>query len=358
MLMLKLKGFKGQINSVKNYFRAASATLLLLLSLCFSFLSSPAALAATNSGNGFRVSPPRYELTIPAGTSQTLSMFVENLANTQVTAQPIVNDFVDSGQENGTPELILDPNKSAPEHSFKPLVVPLSNTAIAPLERKEIKVTLRVPANAAPGGYYGAIRFTPVYSTSGPANVALTASVGTLFLITVPGNLTEKLTLSSFSATKNGVAGSLFNSGPITIFTRLHNQGNIHVQPFGKIVIKNTFGKIIYTTELNNTDPRGNVLPGTTRKFQNALSIKHMFGRYTAIGNFAYGSNGDLITASATFYVIPYVFVIVVLLLLIFLIFVLPRLVRWYNKRVIAKAQAVHQQPVPNHDQHNHPPKA
>lgn len=345
--MLKLKGLKkGQINSVKNYLRVASSALLLFLSLFIAAFSATPTLAA--SANGFRISPPRYELTIAPGTSQTVSLFVENLADSQVTAQPIVNDFVAGNNETGQPQLILDPNKSAPEHSFKPLVKHMSNTLIAPLERKEIKVTLSVPKNEAPGGYYGAIRFAPISgAVPSNTNVALTASVGTLFLITVPGNLTEKLTLTTFSATKNGVAGTLFNSGPVTLLTRLHNQGNIHLQPFGKIVVKNTFGKVVYTTELNNTDPRGNILPDTIRRFQNPLNIKHMFGRYTATGNFAYGSNGDIISAKTTFYVIPYVFTIVVIVILLFLIFVLPRLVRWYNRRILERAQAAAQPPQP-----------
>jgi hypothetical protein len=327
---------------VKNYLRSVVTSLLILVSVFAVSLSStvPAVLAASNSsGNGFRISPPRYELTIKPGQTETVSLFVENLANSRVTAHPVVNDFTASPDENGEPQLILDPNKSAPTNSFKPLVEPIPDTSIAALERKEVKVTLHVPANATPGGYYGAIRFTPVYSNSGPANVSLTASVGTLFLITVPGNLTEKLTVASFDATKNGKAATFFNSGPITLVTRLNNQGNIHVQPFGKIVIKNTFGKIVYETELNDSDPRGNVLPGSIRKFENPISLKHMFGKYTAVGNFAYGSNGKIISVQKTFYVIPYVLIIIILLILAFLIFGLPRLIRAYNRRVIEKAQ-------------------
>jgi hypothetical protein len=170
----------------------------------------------------------------------------------------------------------------------------------------------------------------------------LTASVGTLFLITVPGNLTEKLTVASFDSAKNGKNGTLFNSGPISLVTRLHNVGNIHVQPFGKIIVKNTFGKIVYTTELNDTDPRGNILPNSIRKFENPINSKHLFGRYTAIGNFSYGSSGGILTVKKTFYVIPYILIIIILLVLAFLIFGLPRLIRAYNRRVVAKANNSH----------------
>lgn len=324
---------------MRNYFQSITASLSIFIGVFTLVIVSNPGLAAAATGNGFRVSPPLYELTVKKGTSQTVSIFVENLSDLKVTAKPIVNDFVANDKENGQPQLILDPNKSAPEHSFKPLVVPISNTTIAPLERKEIKVTLKVPATASPGGYYGTIRFQPTTTSSGGgSSVNLTASVGTLFLITVPGNLTQKLTLASFGAAKNGKTGTFFNSGPISLQTRLHNVGNIHVQPFGKILLKNTFGKVVYTTELNNTDPRGNILPNSIRKFDNPIGLKHLFGRYTAEGTFAYGDNGNLITVKKTFYVIPYILIIIVLLVLAFLIFGLPRLVRAYNRRVITRA--------------------
>ena len=345
---------------MKKYLRSLAASIVLaagILLASFSTLPALAATAATGPGNGFRISPPRYELTIAKGTSQTVSIFVENLANSQVTAQPIVNDFVAGSQENGEPQLILDPAKSAPGNSFKPLVHAIPNTILAAQERKEVKVTLSVPANASSGGYYGAIRFQPVYNSSSPSNVSLTASVGTLFLVTVPGNLTQKLDLASFSAAHNGKTGTFFNSGPISIFTRLHNVGNIHVQPFGKIIVKNTFGKVVATTELNNVDPRGNVLPSSTRKFENALSLKHMFGRYTAEGNFAFGDNGNIISAKTTFYVIPYILIIIIILLIVFLFFGLPRMLRWYNRRVIERSQR-RQINHPHHNSHTHDPNS
>lgn len=339
MLILK-RNLLGQDKRVKNYLRAFTSAILIAISLLIPLSAAAPALAATSSGNGFRISPPRYEISVPAGTSQTVSIFVENLANSQVTAHPIVNNFTAGSKENGDPQLLLDTKAAQPANNFIKLVQPVPDTSIAALERKEIKVTLNVPANATPGGYYGAIRFQPLFSSAtGASRVTLTASVGTLFLVTVPGNLTQKMQLASFNASHNGSNGTLFNSGPVSIVTRLRNTGNIHLQPFGKVVVKNTFGKIVDTEELNGTDPRGNVLPGTIRRFDNPLNIKHMFGKYTAIGNFAYGDNGDIVAAKATFYVIPYVLIIIVVLILGFLIFGLPRLIRWYNRRVITKAQ-------------------
>jgi hypothetical protein len=60
------------------------------------------------------------------------------------------------------------------------------------------------------------------------------------------------------------------------------------------------------------------------------------------MGNFGYGSNGQLLSGQTTFYVVPVgliIAVIIVLLLIAFGIFGLPRLIRAYNRSVIRKAR-------------------
>jgi len=100
-------------------------------------------------------------------------------------------------------------------------------------------------------------------------------------------------------------------------------------------------GKVIFTSEVNNTQPRGNVLPDSIRKFSIPVKGLSSFGRYTISGNFGYGSNGQLITASSTFYIIPIpvlVFLIILVVVIIVGIFEAPRAIKRYNKRVLRKA--------------------
>jgi hypothetical protein len=254
----------------------------------------------------------------------------------------VTNDFVASDDESGEPRIVLDDDKSAPEDSFKSLVPPLPSFTLQPNERREIKVNLAAPKDAVSGGYYGAIRFIPDNGAS-DKNVALNASVGSIFLITIPGNLIQQLKIESFNVMHNGGAGALFNSGPVSIETRFKNSGNVHVQPFGHIQIKNFRGVTIETIEINNTQPRGSVLPNSIRKFNSPVKETKLFGRYTVEGSFGYGDKGELLLAHKTFYVIPYKYIAGVLLVLAFLIFVLPRLIRAYNRRVVARAQAANQ---------------
>jgi hypothetical protein len=298
-----------------------------------------AATPVTGQGNGLKISPVRTDLTIEKGGSRQVSLFLENITASPMTVSGVVNDFIPADDESGEPRIILDAGKKAPGNSFTNLLHNPPTLTLQAGERKEARITISVPKTASSGGYYGALRFAPGNGGSPDKNVSLTASVGSIFLITVPGNITEQLKVESFDIIHNGSVGALFNSGPVTVQTRFRNSGNIHVAPFGKIIIKNFKGQVVYEKEINDTQPRGSVLPGSIRKFTNEVPVKKMFGRYTAEGSFGYGTTGSLILAKKTFYVIPFKLIAAVLLVLAFLIFGLPRLIRAYNRSVVLRAQ-------------------
>lgn len=197
---------------------------------------------------------------------------------------------------------------------------PIPDISLGPQEKKDVKVTLLVPAGASAGGYYGAIRFVPS-SPGQQSTVGLTASVGSLVLITVPGNLVQKLNLVQFSAAQGSHARSIIFTGNVSVLTRLQNAGDIHVQPFSNVLVKDMFGKLVTSYEFNNTDPRANILPDSTRKFVDALPKRHWFGRYTITASFAYSQgSGNLLNASATFWYFPLWFVAAVALFIVLVI--------------------------------------
>lgn len=273
------------------------------------------------SGNGFRISPVRVEKTIEKGQSSTAKIMIENPTPQDINARVAIHDFEPAADETGQPRIIFDENKSASGNSFKTLVAPIQDIFIPSKGKKEITVYLSVPNNASSGGYYGAIRVLPNGSSNDQSNVSLSASVGTLFLITVPGGLTEQLQLVDFSAARDSSTGRLFiNSGKIQIITRLKNTGNVHVKPFGKVQVSDRSGKVVQEYEFNNTEPQSNVLPNSTRKFEDNLKDQKWFGKYTITANLGYGSTGSLITAKNTFWVIPMWLVIIAGLLVIALV--------------------------------------
>lgn len=321
---------------------------LALMGLSLFFMGMVPALAASQSssgtGNGLKISPVRTDLTIAPGSSASVTIYVQNVTSADATFQALVNDFVAGNNENGQPSLILDNSKYAPSHSLKRYIASIPNVTIAAGQTRPVQVSINIPADAAGGGYFGAVRFAPVENTNGKQNVTLAASVGSLILVKVPGDIKDNLTISSFDVRNSAAAnsGSSFftSSGSLYSVVRFNNQGNVQEEPFGKIILKKG-GKVLQTTEINNTDPRGNVLPNSIRRFSVKLDKVGSWGKYTVEGNFGYGTNGQLLSATSSFYVVPVMLiasVVVVLALVLLAIFGLPRVMRRYNQRVLRRA--------------------
>lgn len=296
------------------------------------------AVYAQESGNGFQVSPVRVELTVAPGSSEKTTITAINPTSGDINANVVVNDFEAATDESGQPKVIFQADQSAPGNSFKSLVGgDLGSVSIPAGGSVQIPVTITVPDNASPGGYYGAVRLEP--SVESDKNVNLSASVGTLFLVTVPGDLNESLELVEFTAAKDGSAGRFFIGGgdKIQIITRLKNTGNIHVKPFGRIQIEKN-GEVVEQYEFNNTEPKANVLPDSTRKFVDEVNYSNFFGKYTITANLGYGSAGNLITAKNTFWVVPVWLVVVAVAVLILLVvgaFLLYRKLRQNRKHKV-----------------------
>lgn len=332
--------------------RNVLTSVSLLFAASIILLGSTSAFAATSNdaaaGNGMRVSPVRTDLTIKPGTSQTIDVYVQNLTDQTANLQGIINDFTANPNESGTPAILLNGQK-APSHSLKSYVQPIGTFTLGPNATKDVKVTISIPSGLAGGGYFGVVRFAPASAGSGGKNVNLTASVGSLLLVTVPGKIVEQMDIASFDVRHVNPKANTLTSGPSTLFTnhkslgavvRFDNTGNLQEAPFGNIILKKG-KKTLATYQVNNTTPRGDVLPDSIRYFMAPLTGIGSFGRYTIQGNFGYGSTGQLLTAQTSFYIVPITLLIVVgviILLILFLIFVLPRLIRGYNRSVIQRA--------------------
>lgn len=329
--------------SQTNIWRPVSC-LLIAIALIVGFVPPSSSSAASSGGNGLRVSPVRTDLTAYPGKSEKVTINVTNVTTLTAELQTIINDFIANPNESGEPAIIFNPNQYAPSHSLKRFASTGGNFTLRPGEQKNVVININIPANAAGGGYYGAVRFAPASNTNGPnENVSLAGSVGSLILVKVPGDINEKLTIASFDARVNDRPSTFFlNDKDIDAVVRFQNQGNIQEQPFGKVVLKNRSGKVLGAYEVNNFNPPGNVLPDSTRKFTIPLKDKvGSFGQFKLEGNFGYGSNGQLLSATTTFYVIPLWLIIAfiaVVALLVFIVFGVPRLIKAYNRRVLRKA--------------------
>jgi hypothetical protein len=321
----------------------SSAAMLLVWA---SHMAS-AAPAATNTakpgdaGQALEIAPPVIELKVNPGQTVTTQLSLRGVSKDKLLVTGQVNDFVAAG-EDGTPKILMDQSDEPSPYSMKSWVAPLQPLTLESRQIKTLPVTIKVPTNAAPGGYYGVVRFTAAAPELKDTGVSLSASLGSLLLVRVNGEAKEGLHIEEFSANQNEKTGWLFESTPINFVERVKNTGNIHEQPAGQITITDMFGKKVATVNVNL--PPRNILPQSIRKFEEPLDKAvigdmWMFGKYQADLKVTFGDNKQVVTASLTFWVIPYKLIGIIIVVLVGGFFVLRFLIRRYNRRIIAKSR-------------------
>jgi hypothetical protein len=222
-------------------------------------------------------------------------------------------------------------------------------------EQKTLPYSIKIPKDAEPGGYYGAIFWgnTPTTSQAGNQQVSISGRLGILVLLTVNGQMKYGGGLLSFNTINNQ---KLFGSIPVDFEYRFSNAGSDRINLQGNITIKNMFGQTTATVNANSDN--GNILPGTVRKFsaswQDASSTSVVvgyfqmagselnnfnIGRYVAELKLNYGSSSPAIM-SYSFFVFPWQLLSLVLISLIVLVFLLKVLLNKYNKWIIGKVMS------------------
>ena len=312
--------------------------------------NAPIALAAStsansspvSSGQALQIAPPI--LTLTANPGQTIKPQIElrdiSSANMLVTNE--INDFIAQG-ENGTPKILMGNNYSDP-FSIKNWIKPLPSFTLTSQQIQTLTLDINVPANASPGGHYGVIRFTGTPAQMQTTGVSLTASLGTLVLLTVNGKLNDNLAVQQFSAAdSSNNPGWFFESAPVNFIVRTKNMGNVQEEPTGHIAITDMFGKLI-SDVIINIPPR-DVLPDSIREFIGTLGSttignKALFGRYHAELSLSYGvASSKTLKADLTFWVIPYKLIAVISVLVIVAFFLLRFLIKRYNRIIVSKAR-------------------
>jgi hypothetical protein len=295
---------------------------------------SGASTANGSAGQGLEISPPVIELAADPGQTVTTDIRVRNVTKNELIAKGKADDFGAGSGEDGQPKLLLDETGST-RFSLKYWVSGVPDLRLASQEIKTSHISIKVPANAEPGGHFGVVRFTAVPPDLEGTGVALSASVGTLILLKVSGTITENLSLAEFSALKGDQKTNFFEYGPVNFLVRLRNDGSVHEKAKGNIEVISWTGKKIATIPVN--EKGGNVLPDSVRRFEQSLDKKQLFGHYTAALNLTY-SSGKSLKSDLGFWVIPWKLLLLVLVGLIVLVFLLRLGIKRYNAYIISKA--------------------
>ena len=287
--------------------------------------------AAPFTGKGLTISPPSRELTIKPGDSVTETVKITNPTPELLEVFPASMDFK-AKDDSGEPAFYVPEKDTPAKYALSSWVsFPQGKIALAPQQVVNFTYTITVPADAEPGGHYGAVFFAnepPKTEATGASEVSITSMVGSLVLIRVPGNIKDGAQLLVFDSQK-----SLYMKSPIDFSFRIENEGNVHFRPRGEIIIKNWQGKYVESVPVNVQ--QGNVLPDSSRSFHEKWSpAKAPMGRFTANLAVIYGDSGNTegaktLSRTVTFWVLPlWIFLVIgVGILILITIFILVRII-------------------------------
>lgn len=287
--------------------RATQKTRLLicvLILLASVLVSVP--VAAQTPTSGLSITPVITELTLNPGESKSLTLTIKDITSGSVIAQGSVSDF-EADDFSGNPKIIVDPNVQSP-NSIRRFVTGLTDTRLDTGQQKNLNLVIKAPDNITPGAYFGVLRFKAVPATQAapnPNEVSLSASVGSIVLITVPGNIKEQAQLKAIHVYRDGKAGSFFLGAPTQVGLEIHNLGQTFIKPFGTVQIKDMTGRVVYSYQISDPKQKPNILPDSSRTLTENIKNINKPGRYTVSASVAYGSGSNVLTMQKSFWYIP-----------------------------------------------------
>jgi hypothetical protein len=208
-----------------SYLSAALSVLLLIVSVAPASAATPTVAPPTTGSSAGLGITPRKNYVINPGQTVTDKLIIRNLDSTaDLNLSLRMIDFTYMNQ-SGTPKLNLDANA----------------------ER----------------------------------NVALNASGVTLAFVSVPGKVSENMTLQKFGAynsTDAGASGSYvfiaFNDQPNMIAYTLKNAGNVFESPAGNVIVKDIFGHQVANVSTNSNQSLA--LIGQSRIFASCIKTVYI----------------------------------------------------------------------------------
>jgi hypothetical protein len=277
---------------------SAVAKLLTTLLVVTLTLSTPASISKAETVS---VIPPRFELTGNPGDIIQEKLRIRNDSPTAITYSIEVEDFRAKDDLGGVDLIAPDEGDNSSYKLASWITTDPNRITLAAGDERIITATIRIPKNAEPGGHFASV----LIKRSGgdiTGGASVDSRIGSLILLRVSGAITESAMVDSFKPEE-----SIAQYGPVTFALRTKNDGNVHVQPKGTIVIYNIFGREVDKLPLT----QANVLPGSARIVKTTWDQKNLVGRYTATLQATYEQNTlpgvepKTLTASTTFIVFP-----------------------------------------------------
>lgn len=238
---------------------------------------------------GFVVTPPRFELSLASGATQTYNISVLNVDSTgPVKLRAYLMDWAlkPAGQ------MTVSKAGTVPYSNAEWIEVNPAEFEIPPRAEQVVRFTVRVPDSSF-GSRWSILYFESQPDTSQPSMIGMLfkARVGSPIYVTVLGTEVKQAELLDFSYRRKGAQSHEFR-------LRVANTGNVHLRSKGKLAIMDG-GATMATLSLNDEV----ILPQSQRDLVLPLAKVLAPGRYTAVINLDCGTP-ELIQGETAFEVV------------------------------------------------------
>jgi len=249
------------------FFKKLLTITIPVLAVCALSLSGlVTASAQSETQKGLIVAPAIHEVEGDRGGSYEITVGISNDTDTEVTLFPFVQTF-QNGEDEGMPVVTPIPAGSSLNGwvLFKDSAITLKGG-----EKKDSKVDVRIPSEAAPGSYYFALTYASQdlnarkeqTSTDEQKKVSINMEISALLFVTVKGQVTRDVVIDSLS-TNRGIVDPMFDQLALTY--RIALKGNAYYKPAGDMFFGSEAGRLPL-----NPNQRI-ILPDSSRTFNKIL---------------------------------------------------------------------------------------
>jgi uncharacterized membrane protein len=260
--------------------------------LAFGTLFAAAPVHAQSVLSGTTVSPPSYEISVQGGEIVKKVIQVSNTSSNPQQYKMDVSNFVPLGEDGASVFYPAQKGSIADWVRFVPPSFTLQKD-----QTMNVTVEVQLPRDLKPGGHYFTVFASTQAGKVSGSGIGTSYAVGTNFLVTAAGNISESASVLEFSTPH----GRVVPGETVSFMTRIKNTGNSHIKPQGMVEVFRGNEKV---DELVVNAGGASVLPDSVRKFTVTTGKALAPGQYWARLSLRYGADRTLTVDPVNFVVI------------------------------------------------------
>lgn len=249
---------------------------------------------------GVRISPALIDEAVDPNSTKEYAFTVTNLNANEQKFYISAKNISDVSNE-GAPIFSEFEEEATGMELADWIVLPVSDITLPAGASQEVRFTINVPGDAAPGSHFGSVILSVDAPEIEKSGAAIGYKVANIISLRVAGDATESANIRQFSTNS-----FFYGSKNVDFSVRIENLGNVLLRPVGPVEIKNMLGQKVDTFVFNES--QASVFPKKVREYKFTWTGEGTgFGRYEAVLSPVYGSAGAKRTISSTvsFWILP-----------------------------------------------------